>query len=828
MNALYSIVAAAPDKSIVAVGDFNVPDVTWKATAAGWAEPMMARRTRRALELLDGCHLAGLTQHVALPSRGPSYLDLVLSNGLNITTTVRDGVFSSDHSEVWCDVRAVRGPVPVVSRNTALNYKRADWDGLRTVLSLTPWSVLDDLPVDDAVALFYDLLSAAISDHIPLVHLRRRQPPWFDRALHAALREKEAAHRRMKRDRTAETIEWFRVKRRDFKKLSSAKFYDYLKGLTDDLRTNPKRFWTFLKSIKGKHSEMSYLIDGDQKVEDDSAKAELLNRTFATKFSDPTVYDFPPTPDYPVDQLCSFHVSEEIVRETLRSVDRHKACGPDNISGRVVRECADELAVPVAKLCRLSFEQGVFPHHWKCANVPMHKKGAKSIAANYRSVSLLPIFSKVLERIVFTNLYEHVKPVLSDCQHGFIPGRSCATNLCTMLETAWSNISAGSQTDVIYTDYSSAFQSVNHKLLLHKLKFSFHVSDQALNWFTSYLSGRKQRVVVKGKASQWTNVLSGTPEGGLLSPLLFACFINDLPASMHTECLLFADDVKLYGRVDSEADVEFMQRQLDSLCDWSKTWCLALNPAKCKVLTLTLRRKPVVSAYLIGGVLLEKVSIMRDLGVMIDGKLTFSDHVDRTVTKANRALGLLMRSFQTGKNGRSLRNFNVKAMISTYCATVRSVLEFSSVVWSGAADSHLKRIERVQHKFLMWLCGRSHVGDVSFNYAELLNFYGLSTLESRRKQHDVMFIRNVHCHVVKSTFLLEKLPVAVPSRLLRNRALFHVPNARVNTVKNGLFCRVPKLCNEFLDANRDIDVWCDSLAAFKKRLIAHVRNQSML
>ena len=514
MSALYNIVAAASGKSIVAVGDFKVPDITWKAAAAGWAEPVMAWRTRRALELLDGCHLAGLRQHVALPSRGANYLDLVLSNGLDITTTVRDGVFSSDHSEVVCEFRAVRGPLPVVSRKTALNYKRADWDGLRAVLSLTPWSVLDDLPVDDAVTLFYDLLSAAISDHIPLVQLKRRQSRWFDRTLHGALREKEAAHRRMKRNRTIETIELFREKLRDFKRLSSARFYEYLKGLTDDLRTNPKRFWTFLKSIKGKHGEMSFLTDGDQKVGDDKAKAELLNKAFATKFTDPTVCVFPLAPDYMLDRLCAFHESEDIVRETLRSVDRFKACGPDNISGRVVRECAEELAVPVAKLCRLSFEQGVFPKQWKCANiVPIHKKGAKTIAANYRSVSLLPIFSKVLERIVFTTLYNHVKPALSDRQHGFMPGRSCATNLCTMLETAWSNISAGSQTDVIYTDYSSAFQSVNHKLLLHKLKFSFHVSDQALNWLKSYLSGRRQRVVVKGKCSQWTEVLSGTPEG---------------------------------------------------------------------------------------------------------------------------------------------------------------------------------------------------------------------------------------------------------------------------------------------------------------------------
>ena len=180
--------------------------------------------------------------------------------------------------------------------------------------------------------------------------------------------------------------------------------------------------------------------------------------------------------------------------------------------------------------------------------MPIHKKGSKASPGNYRSVSLLSVFGKVLERIVFNELFAHVRPIISDKQHGFLPGRSCATNLCTMLHTAWTNISAGSQTDVIYTDYSSAFQSVNHILLLHKLKNSYRISDKAFDWIGSYLSGREQRVVVAGKCSEWVPVRSGTPEGGLLSPLLFACFVNDLPNSLESDTLMFADDVKMYRR----------------------------------------------------------------------------------------------------------------------------------------------------------------------------------------------------------------------------------------------------------------------------------------
>ena len=608
--------------------------------------------------------------------------------------------------------------------------------------------------------------------------------------------------------------------------MSSARFYEYLKGLVDDLKTNPKRFWTFLKCTKGKHSEMSYIVDGDRKVVDDREKAQVLNRVFASKFCDPAVTVLPSAPEYSLDPLRSFHVSEELVRGILCSVDRHKACGPDNVSARIISECAVELTVPVTKLCRLSLEQGVFPSLWKRGNiVAIHKKGPKTSPFNYRSVSLLPLFSKVLERVVFTSLYRHVKPVLSERQHGFVPGRSCATNLATMLHTAWSNISAGSQTDVIYTDYSSAFQSVNHKLLLHKLKHSFHISDKAFDWCESYLSGRQQRVVVKGKCSEWVPASSGTPEGGILSPLLFACFINDLPMNVDTDTLMFADDAKMYGRVDSDADVRSMQHQLDSLCQWSATWGLTLNAAKCKVLSLTLKRLPVTATYTIGGIELERVRVMRDLGVLIDEKLTFADHVDAVVRRGNRALGLLVRTFQTGKHGRSFKQSMKKPVISTFCANVRSILEYCSVIWGGAAETHMKRIERIQHKFLIWLCARCRLADVTLGYDELIEFFGLSTLAARREQHDAMFLRNIHRHTIDSPFLLSKFPLVAPTRLLRNKSIFHVPYARVNTVKNGLFSRIPKVTNMFLAANRDVDVWLHSQLEYRNRVTAYVRSK---
>ena len=134
-------------------------------------------------------------------------------------------------------------------------------------------------------------------------------------------------------------------------------------------------------------------------------------------------------------------------------------------------------------------------------------------------------------------------------------------------------------THLIYTDFSDAFQSVDHQLLIYKLKNSHQLRDSALAWFVSYLSDRRQRVIVNGKTPSWTKVLSGAPEGSLVASILFSLFINDLPSEIDSGCLLYADDVKLFKKIASQTDSAALQRDLDRLQSWSAQWGLALNPS---------------------------------------------------------------------------------------------------------------------------------------------------------------------------------------------------------------------------------------------------------
>ena len=400
--------------------------------------------------------------------------------------------------------------------------------------------------------------------------------------------------------------------------------------------------------------------------------------------------------------------------------------------------------------------------------------------------------------------------------------------MATLLKTAWESLSSGHQTDVIYTDYSSAFQSVNHKLLLYKLHRSYHVSGNAIKWLQSFLTDRKQRVTVNGKCSAWTSVRSGTPEGSQLSPLLFALFVNDLADEIQTNALLFADDVKLYHKITCPGDSELLQTDLDRLATWSKHWKLYLNPSKCHSFRVTLRRKPVLTTYKIQNCSLKHVEKVRDLGVWLDSKLTFVAHLDFTVRKANRALGVLIRSLQTSRTAGRLQTGPI---LAAYFGNVRSVLEYGCVIWGGVAPTQLKRLEKIQHKFLSWLARYTQQPRLSNtpSYHDLLQQFSVSSLEKRRFQYDVCFVHKVICGGVDSAYLLGCFPLHVPQRSTRAGPyqLLHVPTAHEankETIRRCLFRRAVLAFNEHVSRIQAADPFCATLASFKASVRSYVRN----
>ena len=784
-------------------GDINLPEVSW--TTDG--EAAIRRCSARAITFLDAVSQCEAQQPVTSPTRGDNFLDLVVSRGGRVTSNVQEQIFPSDHQAIETHFFVDAGRTARVTRSRVYNYKRADFAGLRRALGNLPWTVLEAMDVDSAVSTFYDFVFAAVHDHIPTVELRHSFPPWFDRSVRNLLRDKELAHRRRKANPSAENIELHSKARAEFKRQADRSYREYLMGLVRDFRVNAKRYRTFIKSLKCSAHVPPVLKWGGALVKDVVARANCFNACFAEKFSEPYTGPLPEAPVLNTSGISEFEIPDGRVAQLLRELSPHKACGPDGLSARILKECADELAVPLEMICRLSVRSGVFPSAWKQANViPVHKKGSKKLPTNYRPVSLLAICSKILEKVVCESLVRSCLPALPSSQHGFVQKRSCLTNLACFTEHCWGSLADGLQTDAIYTDFSSAFTSVSHRLLLFKLRHSFNVTGLAFSWLESYLSHRMQRVVIDGKHSDWIRVLSGVPEGSILGPALFTCYVADLPNQIKTNILSYADDVKNFHKIRNKQDADSLQADLNWISEWSKTWLLKLNPAKCKSITFTLRSSPISSSYVLDGHRLEKCGTIRDLGVILDSKLTFASHVDITMAKANRMLGLLMRSMQTAP-GVSRLLLDHRPILCAYKAHVRSVLEYGSVIWAGAAVTHLRRFERLQHRFLMWLAVTGRGSCPQLDYKSLLEHFKCPSIKSRIAYVDITFVKSVFHGRIDCPEIVAMFGLLAPSRRTRHSGLLHAPFGRVNSVKNGFLVRIPSTVNAFFHEETRSDLF---------------------
>ena len=355
---------------------------------------------------------------------------------------------------------------------------------------------------------------------------------------------------------------------------------------------------------------------------------ELFSKYFSSVFTPVSTTD-PETSKVSGSEVLSvIHVDPEEVRNVLLELKVDKSPGPDGIPPLVFKSCANELTEPLTILFQSSCDQGIFPDLWKEAFIaPIFKKGKKDDVTNYRPISLLSVLAKVFEKILYNKMFQFVKNRISTSQHGFFPKRSVCTNLFEYVQFIYNSFKEKKQVDSVYTDFSKAFDSVDHKLLIKKLSdFGFH--GNILKLIKSYLENRSQFVVVNGFKSKRANVTSGTPQGSHLGPLFFIIFINDLAKEVkHCEVLFYADDMKLFRSVSDNLDSLLIQEDLNRVQAWCIRNNLNLNVAKCGVMTFSRLSKKMEFNYTLGNTVLIKFNEVKDLGVTFDTNLTFDTHI---------------------------------------------------------------------------------------------------------------------------------------------------------------------------------------------------------
>jgi hypothetical protein len=282
-------------------------------------------------------------------------------------------------------------------------------------------------------------------------------------------------------------------------------------------------------------------------------------------------------------------------------------------------------------------------------------------------------------------------------------------------------IDDGLPVDTLYLDFQKAFDSVPHHRLIHKLS-CYGINGEILRWIEKFLTGRKQRVIVNGIFSSWTDVSSGIPQGSVLGPTLFVCYINDLPQIVASTIAIFADDTKIYRTIRNEDDRALLQKDIDALKAWSERWQLPFNDSKCKILHLGSRNQHY--AYYMGNSLLQTTLTEKDLGVHIDCDLKFHQHVNLSVKKANRILGLIKHTFN---------NLDEVTLPLLYKTMVRPHLEYANSIWHPRFVGDIQEIEKVQRRATRLV---PHLANLS--YEQRLEALDLPSLKYRRLRGDLI------------------------------------------------------------------------------------------
>jgi hypothetical protein len=490
-----------------------------------------------------------------------------------------------------------------ISERYIHNYKRADFDHLKSKLALLPWSILKSFDnINDAFDMFYDLLMAAINDCVPKVRIRKRKfPAWYTKELICLQNEKELARKLFKSSADVADYAKFSKLRSEFKRSQRDVYHEYLESIQESIISNCKRFWSFANGRKKSRIFPDILKHNGSSANSSRDMAELFNNYFQSVFTHDNDNIIRPPCDFFTDNILNnISINESDVFKSLKSIDPLKASGPDGVPGTILINCAEELCIPLSIIYNISLNSGVFPDCLKFANItPVYKAGDRSLASNYRPISILNLFSKIFESLVQKSLVSHTKNVIDDCQHGFLAGRSTTTNLICYVDHLSKEINAGNQVDSLYLDFSKAFDSVSHHLLLHKLTY-YGIAGTLHNWFESYLNGRCQRVVINGHFSPWGHVKSGVPQGSILGPSLFVMYINDLvKQTRHSRMSLYADDSKLFHTIKSEGSCRQLQCDLNNVVKWCNVWKLKLNLDKCHVISFTNKSSPTLHEALI-------------------------------------------------------------------------------------------------------------------------------------------------------------------------------------------------------------------------------------
>jgi len=717
---LCSMLGKLEGENFVIVGDFNFSELRW-------GEGDVQDVTHPLVECLLN-HF--IYQAVDKPTRGDNFLDLVLCSEMGIieSLNVGENFVTSDHQRITFNILC---KIPAKCKNVPVfNYFNADYGKIKdSAKSL--WNSFDwDKNVEDNWLIIKNDLLKLRDDFVGIKKKSRNKCKWATREVRKIrLDKKKAWNNYVKSGRDQKLYEDYKCKLKLSVSENKRAKKAFEQRLADNIKQDCKSFYSYVNSKSRSNNKIGPLKNsGGDVINGNKETANLLNEYFASVFTRENLGNLPHADEVyhgSIEQSLS-HVSitEQIVFEKISKVNVNKSQGPDQIHNKMLFELRHELTKPLTELFKKSLASGQIPQDWRDANViPLFKKGKRDQPQNYRPVSLTSVVGKILESIIKDNVIFHLEKfqLLKNTQHGFRSGRSCLTNILEFLENLTCSLDEGNAVDVVYLDFSKAFDKVPHLRLSRKLE-GHGITGLCLKWIQNWLGSRRQKVLVDGTFSDFKDVTSGVPQGSVLGPLLFLVYINDIDNNIVAKLSKFADDSKLLKCLKSSIDADSLRRDLRTLETWAETWQMEFNVDKCAVLHVG--NKNPCHQYEFCKSILKSVEIEKDLGILVDSKVKFSEQCNKAVNSANASLAMIKRNI-------SSRNRNI--IVKLYKALVRPKLEYCIQAWRPFLKKDIESLEKVQRRATKMIdeCR-------GLKYEDRLKVTGLTTLEARRNRGDMI------------------------------------------------------------------------------------------
>lgn len=785
-----------PYSKFIILGDFNMSNIEW--FRSGKCFTAIDFDGFSASNLLDTLTCTDLSQFNGIKNSFNRILDLVLSN-VELTVVRANEIITNEddyHPSLIVTVHSANVKFMKVKKGRKLNYRKADYVSINTEIEQINWTeILNDQNIDIASENFYYIIMNIINKFVPLTKRGvDNYPLWFSPILINVINDKSHYRNLWKSTNNTTYKTLFEIKRKESKKLKQYLYYKYINNVESSIKSNPKCFFAYTKSLKQSNKLPNTMF----LRENVSDSIEDTCNLFAEHFS--SVYtQTANAPTITCNNNCNnyFHISRIEIAKLIESFDGNKANSPDLIPMIFYINTSKTISIPLEIIFNKAITSMTFPSKWKHSLIsPIFKAGDKANIENYRPISIISAISKIFEKGIYLHIHNQTCNQISDMQHGFTTGKSTLSNLLEYNNYLAKNMVKGNQVDTIFTDMTKAFDRIDHSLLLEKLK-RYDLEICLIKLIESFLRNRTQTVCVYGAKSQAINPLSSVPQGSILSPLLFALFINDLPNRISSNLLMYADDVKIFRKITNMHEAQLLQNDINSLKEWCNENKLNLNTSKCYVMSTTRKTHHNIHLfnYKIDNTPLMRVSTYKDLGVIFDSKLTFKEHINSIITKSFKILGFISRSLN-----RFRRIETYKTLYFTY---VRGVLEYCSPVWTPHYDIHIYRIEKIQKCFTRKVFYKFHFPYEQYEM-RLLRLNMLS-LYNRRLLTDELTFYKIFNHIIKSS-LANDVMIRNPQWALRGRNLFYLPFVTTNIEFHSAILRMQRRHDDtFADINLNID-----------------------